>query len=92
MRAVQERLLPFPKLASPHQANHHTPARKRRRLAAVLILCPCRWKRTRVAHVVPGGLDPAVETLNVRVRNSSIWPLKGSAMPRTCCRREKQAT
>jgi hypothetical protein len=55
-------------LASRHQADDHTSAGKRWRLAAsaLLLLGACRCKRTRVAHVVVGGLDPAVGTLDVR--------------------------
>jgi hypothetical protein len=44
----------------------HTGACKRWWLAAFLLLGPRRCERTRVAHVVPGGLDPAVGTLDVR--------------------------
>ena len=57
----------FPKRSSsPHQADDHTSASYRRRLPALLLLGRRRGKRTRIAHVVPGGLDPAVGALDVR--------------------------
>jgi hypothetical protein len=49
-----------------HEADDDTSAGKRWRLAAFLLLGPSHGERTRVAHVVPGGLDPAVGTLDVR--------------------------
>jgi hypothetical protein len=42
---------------------------------------PCSGERGGVAHVVPGGRDPAVDPLDVRDADSSMWLLKGSAMP-----------
>jgi len=46
----------------------HASACQRWRLAisAFLLLGPCHGERTGVAHMVSGGLDPAVGTLNVR--------------------------
>jgi hypothetical protein len=35
-------------------------------IPAFLLFGPCRGERSRVAHVVPGGLDPAVGALDVR--------------------------
>jgi len=46
--------------------------------------CSSHREGTRVAKVVPGGLDPAVGTLDVRDAELVEWPLKGSAMPLTC--------
>jgi hypothetical protein len=40
-------------------------AGERWRLAAFLLLGPRRGERTGIAHVVPGGLDPAVGALDV---------------------------
>ena len=71
-------------LSLTHQADHGTRTWKRWQPAAFLLVGPCRCERSRVAHVVPGGLDPAVGALDWAMRNSSIWPLKGSAMPLTC--------
>jgi hypothetical protein len=51
---------------SPHQADDDTGAGKGRRLTAFLLLCPGHSEGTGVAHVVPGGLDPAIGTLHVR--------------------------
>jgi hypothetical protein len=51
---------------SPHQADDYPSASKGRQLAALLLLGPCSCERTGIAHVVPGGLDPAVGTLDVR--------------------------
>jgi hypothetical protein len=51
---------------SSHQTDHHTSACKRWRLAAILLLGPCRCERTGIAHVASGGLDPAVGALDVR--------------------------
>ena len=51
---------------SPHQADDHTGACQRWGLAAFLLFGARHGERTRVAHVVPGGLDPAVGTLDVR--------------------------
>jgi hypothetical protein len=48
---------------SPHQTDDQPSAGKRWRLAACLFLGCCHGERTRVAHVVPGGLDPAVAAL-----------------------------
>ena len=50
----------------PHEADEDTSACERWRLAACLLLGRCRGERTRVAHVVPGGLDPAIGALDVR--------------------------
>ena len=50
---------------SPHQTDDQPSAGKRWRLAACLFLGCCHGERTRVAHVVPGGLDPAVGALDV---------------------------
>jgi hypothetical protein len=50
---------------SPHQADDHTGASYRWRLAAILLLCPRHRERIGVAHVVPGGLDPAAGALDV---------------------------
>jgi hypothetical protein len=54
------------RLTSPHEADDDIGARKRRRLPAFLLLGARHGEDTRVAHVVPGGLDPAVGTLDVR--------------------------
>ena len=51
---------------SPHEAYDHTGACKRWRLAAFLLFGSCHGERTGIAHVVPGGLDPAVGALDVR--------------------------
>jgi hypothetical protein len=51
---------------SPHEADDYGGANNRRRLAAILLFGACRCERTGVAHVVPGGLDPAVGALDVR--------------------------
>jgi hypothetical protein len=51
---------------SSHQTDDHTGAGKRQGLAAILLLGPCRGERTGIAQVVPGGLNPAVGTLDVR--------------------------
>jgi hypothetical protein len=51
---------------SRHKADDHTCAGKGWRLAAFLLLGGCDGERTGVAHVVPGSLDPAVGTLDVR--------------------------
>jgi hypothetical protein len=50
----------------PHQAGDDTSTCKWRRLAAFLLLGRCRCERTGLAHVVPGGSDPAIGTLHVR--------------------------
>ena len=52
-------------LASPHQAVDNTSASNRERLPAFLLLGFCHGEGTRAAHVVPGGLDPAVGALDV---------------------------
>jgi hypothetical protein len=44
---------------------------------------PLPRRTPRVADVIPGGLDPALGTLDVEIRNSSMWPLKESTMPLT---------
>jgi hypothetical protein len=72
---------------SPHQGDDHSGACERWRLAAFLLLGCCR-EGTRVAHVAPGGWLVAIqpsERWTGEIRNWSIWPLKGSAMPLTCC-------
>jgi hypothetical protein len=51
---------------SAHEADDHASAWEWWRVAAFLLLSPCRCERTRVAHVVPRGLDPAVGALDVR--------------------------
>jgi hypothetical protein len=51
---------------SRHQTDDHTSASERWRLAAFLLLRPCHGECSGIAHVVPGGLDPAVGTLDVR--------------------------
>jgi hypothetical protein len=51
---------------SPHQADDDTGAGKRWWLAAFLFLGRSRCERAAVAHVVPGGLDPAVGALDMR--------------------------
>src|ERR671918_170513 len=56
---------PPTRLPSPHQTDDHSGAGQRWRPAAFLLLSPCRGERTGVAHVVPGGRDPAVGTLDV---------------------------
>ena len=49
-----------------HQADDDTSAGKWwRRLAALLLLGPCHGERIRIAHVVPGGRDPAFGTLDM---------------------------
>jgi hypothetical protein len=65
VRICTEGTLEGPTVALTHQTDHHTGAGQRRRLAAFLFLGPCRCKRTGVVHVVPGGGDPAVGTLDV---------------------------
>jgi hypothetical protein len=50
---------------SRHQADDDTGAGERWWLAAFLFFGSCRCERTGVAHVVPGGLDPAVGALDV---------------------------
>jgi hypothetical protein len=65
---------------SPHQPNDHPSAGKRWRLTVLLLLGARRGEGTRVAHVVPCGLDPAVQTLEMRDADASMWPLKGSAI------------
>src|SRR5918996_2216682 len=55
----------FARSPSPHEAEDHTAADERRRRAAFLLLGACRCEGTGVAHVVPGGLDPAAGTLDV---------------------------
>jgi hypothetical protein len=57
---------PFRVFALTHQAHDDTGACRRWRLAAFLLLCARRGERTGVAHVVPGGRDPAIGTLDVR--------------------------
>jgi len=51
--------------SSRHQADNDTGAGERWRLTAFLLLGPCRCERAGVAHIVPGGLDPAVGALDV---------------------------
>jgi hypothetical protein len=50
---------------SPHQADDHPSTGERWRLAAFLLFGTYCGEYTRVAHVVPGGRDPAVGTLDV---------------------------
>jgi hypothetical protein len=55
------------KLSSlPHQAGDDTSICKWRRLAAFLLLGRCHGERAGVAHVVPGGRDPAIGALALR--------------------------
>jgi hypothetical protein len=49
-----------------HQADDHTGACQGWRLTAFLLLGPGHGERAGIAHVVRGGLDPAVGTLEVR--------------------------
>lgn len=51
--------------SSPHEADDHASACQRWWLAALLLLGP-RRERAGIPHVVSGGLDPAVGTLDVR--------------------------
>jgi hypothetical protein len=51
---------------SSHQTDHHPGACKRWRLAAFLLLGRCRRELAGVAHVVPGGRDPAIGALHMR--------------------------
>jgi hypothetical protein len=45
---------------------------------------PCRGERTGVAHVVQVVVIEPSKRWTCAIRNSSVWPLKGSAMPLTC--------
>jgi hypothetical protein len=49
-----------------HEADDHTGTGERWRLATFLLFGSCSSERTGIAHVVPGGRDPAVGTLDVR--------------------------
>jgi hypothetical protein len=80
---------------SPHQADDHTDASQRWRLAAILLLCPRHGERSGVAHVVPGGLDPAIGTLDVgdaELVDTAIERIGDAAhMPRCLLGREHEA-
>jgi hypothetical protein len=51
--------------SSSHQTDDDTGTGKGWRLATFLLFGACRGERAGVAHVVPGGLDPAVRALDV---------------------------
>ena len=69
---------------SSHQTDHHTGAGHRWRLAAFLLLGSRYGERTGIAHVVPGGLDPAIGALDVGDAELVDVAVEGLAMPLTC--------
>jgi hypothetical protein len=70
---------------SPHEADDHPGACQRVAAyhPAFLLFGSCHGERTAAAHVVPGGLDPAVGALEVRDTDLVNMAAKGSAMPLT---------
>ena len=69
---------------SRHQADDHTSAGERRRVAAFLLLGPAAANAPGSLMLFPVVAIQRSERWTCAMRNSSMWPLKGSAMPLTC--------
>ena len=65
-RTISAAMICTERSRSLHQTDHDTGAGQRRGLAALLLFGTCHGERTGIAHVVPGGLDPAVGALDMR--------------------------